>query len=187
MPNYRNKSKIVKREELVPPGKLEEGMVITFRYNTGSDKTPVVLVIYYDRKKKMIEGINLNYITISRVGRLVELMGDAKVGIDKDEMIDEFEKDITRIQLSSKKRRDNPSPIPVARIIIRPPIRSKSFPAKGKIRLLRIVPIIYVKLSSIRLSPVLDIRYSLKTPTPIVCPGILASMPKVLATIITQP
>ena len=110
MPNYRNKSKIVKREELVPPGKLQEGMVITFRYNTGSDKTPVVLVIYYDRKKKMIEGINLNYITISRVGRLVELMGDAKVDIDKDEMIDEFEKDITRIQLSSKKTRDNMTP-----------------------------------------------------------------------------
>ena len=110
MPNYRNKSKIVKREELIPPGKLEEGMIITFRYNSGSDKTPVVLVIYYDRKKKMIEGINLNYITISRVGRLVELMGDAKVGVDKDEMIDEFEKDITRIQLSSKKRRDNMTP-----------------------------------------------------------------------------
>ena len=110
MPNYRNKSKIVKREELIPPGKLDEGMIITFRYNSGSDKTPVVLVIYYDKKKKMIEGINLNYITISRVGRLVELMGDAKVGIDKDEMIDEFEKDITRIQLSSKKRRDNMTP-----------------------------------------------------------------------------
>ena len=110
MPNYRNKSKIVKREELIPPGKLQEGMIITFRYNSGSDKTPVVLVIYYDKKKKMIEGINLNYITISRVGRLVELMGDAKVGIDKDEIVDEFEKDITRIQLSSKKTRDNMTP-----------------------------------------------------------------------------
>ena len=110
MPNYRNKSKIVQREEVIPPGKLDEGMIITFRYNSGSDKTPVVLVIYYDKKKKMIEGINLNYITISRVGRLVELMGDAKVGIDKDEMVDEFEKDITRIQLSSKKRRDNMTP-----------------------------------------------------------------------------
>ena len=88
MPNYRNKSKIVKREELVPPGKLEEGMIISFRYNTGSDKTPVVLVLYYDRKKKFIEGINLNYITISRVGRLVELMSDAKVSIDKDEFRD---------------------------------------------------------------------------------------------------
>ena len=110
MPNYRNKSKIVKREELVPPGKLEEGMIITFRYNTGSDKTPVVLVLYYDRKKKFIEGINLNYITISRVGRLVELMSDAKVSIDKDEFIDEFEQDITRIQLSAKKKRGNMTP-----------------------------------------------------------------------------
>ena len=110
MPNYRNKSKIVKREELIPPGKLEEGMIVTFRYKGGSDKTPVVLVIYYDRKTKFIEGINLNYITISRVGRLVELMGDAKVGIDKDEMIEEFEKDITRVQLSSRKKRGNMTP-----------------------------------------------------------------------------
>ena len=110
MPNYRNKSKIVKREELIPPGKLEEGMFITFRYNSGSDKTPVVLVLHYDRKKKLIEGINLNYITISRVGRLVELMGDAKVSVDKDEMIEEFEKDITRVQLSAKKRRGNMTP-----------------------------------------------------------------------------
>ena len=92
MPNYRNKSKIVKREELIPDGKLEEGMIVTFRYNGGSDKTPVVLVIYHDRKKKFIEGINLNYITISRVGRLVELMGDAKVGIDKDEMMKNLKK-----------------------------------------------------------------------------------------------
>ena len=44
------------------------------------------------------------------MGRLVELMGDAKVGIDKDEMIDEFEKDITRIQLSAKKKRDHMTP-----------------------------------------------------------------------------
>ena len=110
MPNYRNKSKIVKREELIPDGRLEEGMIVTFRYNGGSDKTPVVLVIYYDKQKKMIEGINLNYITISRVGRLVELMSDAKVGIDKDEMIEEFEKDITRVQLSSRKKRGNMTP-----------------------------------------------------------------------------
>ena len=110
MPNYRNKSKIVKREELIPDGKLEEGMIITFRYSGGSDKTPVVFVLHYDRKKKFIEGINLNYITISRVGRLVELMGDAKVKIDKDEMVEEFEKDITRIQLSAKKRRGNMTP-----------------------------------------------------------------------------
>ena len=110
MPNYRNKSKIVKREELIPDGRLEDGMIVTFRYNSGSDKTPVVFVLHYDKKKKMIEGINLNYITISRVGRLVELMGDANVKIDKDEMIEDFEKDITRIQLSAKKKRDNMTP-----------------------------------------------------------------------------
>ena len=110
MPNYRNKSKIVNREELIPPDRLEEGMIITFRYNSGSDKTPVVLVIYYDRKKKFIEGINLNYITISRVKRLIELMNDARVGVSINEMIEEFKQDITRVQLSSKKRRDNMTP-----------------------------------------------------------------------------
>ena len=104
MPNYRNKSKIVQREEVIPPGKLDEGMFITFRYNTGSDKTPVVLVIYYDRKKRFIEGINLNYISISRVGRLIDLINEANAGLNEDEMVEEFEKNITRVQISSKKR-----------------------------------------------------------------------------------
>ena len=94
---------------------------------------------------------------------------------------------LIRVTVCAKKRRDNPSPIPVARIIMRAPIRSKSFPAKGRRRLLNIVPIMYAKLSSIRFSPVMEIRYSLKTPTPIVCPGMLASIPKVLAAIITHP
>ena len=33
-----------------------------------------------------------------------------RFGIDKDEMIEEFEKDITRVQLSAKKKRDNMTP-----------------------------------------------------------------------------
>ena len=64
MPNYHIKSKIVKREELIPPGRLAEGMIISFRYSSGSDKTPLVLVLNNDKEKKMIEGINLNYITM---------------------------------------------------------------------------------------------------------------------------
>ena len=110
MPNYRNRPKIIKREELVPSGRLEEGMIVTFRYRGGSDKTPIVLIIYYDRKNKMFEGINLNYITMSRVGRLVEIMGEHKVNINKDEEVDDFEKDVTKIQLSSKKKRDHMTP-----------------------------------------------------------------------------
>ena len=66
--------------------------------------------MYFIANWKMFVGINLTYITISRVGRLVELMGDAKVGIDKDEMIEEFERDITRVQLSSRKRIGNMTP-----------------------------------------------------------------------------
>jgi len=110
VPNYRNKSKIVKKEELIPPGKLQEGMIVTFRYNSGSDKTPVVLVIYYDKEKKMIEGLNLNYITMSRVGRLVEIMGEHDVLVDRNEIDDNFDEDITRIQISSKKIRNNMTP-----------------------------------------------------------------------------
>ncbi len=110
MPNYRNRARIIKREELVPSGRLEEGMIVTFRYKGGSDRTPIVFIIYYDRKKKMFEGINLNYITMSRVGRLVEIMGEHKVNINKDEEILDFEKDVTKIQISSKKRRGHMTP-----------------------------------------------------------------------------
>ena len=110
MPNYRNRARIIKREELVPSGRLEEGMIVTFRYKGGTDRTPIVFIIYYDRKKKMFEGINLNYITMSRVGRLVEIMGEHKVNINKDEEILDFEKNVTKIQISSKKRRDHMTP-----------------------------------------------------------------------------
>ena len=111
MPNYRHKSKIIKRSEIVPPGKLEEGMFVTFRYSSSSsDKTPIVLIIYYDRKNKYIEGINLNYVTISRVGRLFELMKDAKVEVNKDEIIEEFEQDLTRVKVSSKRKVGNMTP-----------------------------------------------------------------------------
>ena len=110
MAKYNNKRAITLKETVISTGQILEGMVVSFRYKDGFDTTPLVLILYYDKKKKMIEGINLNYITISRVGRLVELMGDAKVGIDKDEMIEEFERDITRVQLSSRKRIGNMTP-----------------------------------------------------------------------------
>tara|TARA_B100001996_G_C18486692_1_gene525964 strand:+ start:181 stop:633 length:453 start_codon:yes stop_codon:yes gene_type:complete len=110
MPNYRNRPNIVKTEESVPFDKLKDGMIVTFRYKGGSDKTPIVLILYYDKEKKMIEGLNLNYITMSRVGRLVEIMGEHDVLVDRNEIDDNFDEDITRIQISSKKIRNNMTP-----------------------------------------------------------------------------
>ena len=110
MPNYRHKSKIVKREEIIPDGRLKEGMIVSFRYKGGSDKTPLVLVLYNDKDKKMIEGINLNYLNLDRVTRLFEIMKEQKVKVNKDEIIEDFESDITRVQLSSFKIKDNTTP-----------------------------------------------------------------------------
>ena len=111
MPNYRNKSKIVKREELIPPGKLEEGMVITFRYNTGTDKTPVVLVIYYDRKKKMIEGINLNYLVLSKVKKIFQLTKSRlQTEVQKDEKVIGVSQDFTRVPISAFRKRSQITP-----------------------------------------------------------------------------
>ncbi len=47
---------------------------------------------------------------MSRVSRLVEIMGEHKVLINKDEIVDDFEQDVTRIQISSKKKKDNMTP-----------------------------------------------------------------------------
>jgi len=110
MPNYHHKSKIVKREEIIPDGRLKEGMIVSFRYKGGSDKSPLVLVLYNDRDKKMIEGINLNYLNLDRVTRLFEIMVEQKVKVNKDEVIEDFESDITRVQLSSFKIKDNTTP-----------------------------------------------------------------------------
>ena len=85
-------------------------MVISFRYKGGFDTTPLVLILYYDKKKKMIEGVNLNYVTVRRIEKLFDAIKQEVVPLEMDEIIAGESRDTTRVQLSSQRRRGNITP-----------------------------------------------------------------------------
>ncbi len=110
MAKYNNKRAITLKETTISSGQILEGMVISFRYRGGFDTNPLVLVIYNDRKNKKIEGINLNYITLRRIEKLFESTISEGVPINMDEMLAGETRDVTRVQLSSRRRSGNVTP-----------------------------------------------------------------------------
>ena len=110
MAKYNNKRAITLKETVISSRQILEGMVISFRYKDGFDSTPLVLVLYNDRKTKRIEGINLNYITVRRIEKLFESIKDENVPLNMDEMIAGETRDTTRVQLSSRRRSGNITP-----------------------------------------------------------------------------
>lgn len=110
MAKYNNKRAITLKETVISTDQILEGMVISFRYRGGSDTNPLVLILYNDRVKKMIEGINLNYVTLRRIKKFFESIKDENVPLNMDEKLAGETRDTTRIQLSSKKSRGNMTP-----------------------------------------------------------------------------
>ena len=110
MAKYNNKRAITLKETTISSGQILEGMVISFRYRGGFDTNPLVLVIYNDRKKKMIEGVNLNYVTVRRIEKLFDAIKQEGVPLEMDEIIAGESRDTTRVQLSSQRRRGNITP-----------------------------------------------------------------------------
>jgi len=107
---YNNKRAITLKETVISTGQILEGMVVSFRYKDGFDTTPLVLILYYDKKKKMIEGINLNYVTVRRIEKLFDAVRQEGVPLEMDELIAGESRDTTRIQLSSQRRQGNVTP-----------------------------------------------------------------------------
>ena len=110
MAKYNNKRAITLKETVISSGQILEGMVISFRYKGGFDTTPLVLILYYDKKKKMIEGVNLNYVTVRRIEKLFDAIKQEGVPLEMDEIIAGESRDTTRVQLSSQRRRGNITP-----------------------------------------------------------------------------
>ena len=61
-------------------------------------------------RNKKIEGINLNYITVRRIEKLFESTISEGVPINMDEMLAGETRDVTRVQLSSRRRSGNVTP-----------------------------------------------------------------------------
>ena len=110
MAKYNNKKLITLKQTIISSGQILEGMVISFRYRGGFDSTPLVLVLYNDRKNKKFEGVNLNYVTTRRIEKLFESIRDENVPLNMDEMLAGEDRDVTRVQISSRRRSGNVTP-----------------------------------------------------------------------------
>ena len=110
MAKYNNKRAITLKETTISSGQILEGMVISFRYRGGFDSAPLVLVLYNDRKNKKFEGVNLNYVTSRRIEKLFEAIKDENVPLNMDEMLAGETRDVTRVQISSRRRSGNVTP-----------------------------------------------------------------------------
>ena len=117
MPKFKHHSRLIKSSQVISTASIMEGMVLSFSYSTtraGSvtnDFTPIVLVLYRDKVKGVIEGINLNYLPYAKVKKVFKIVQQRlKSEILLDENIPGVSKDFTRLQISSQRRRSNLTP-----------------------------------------------------------------------------
>jgi len=106
-----NNRKIILSEQTLPIGKLLSGMIVTFNYSEEgvTDPRPILLFLHRDSEKKLIEGLNMNYINPSKIKKLFQVI-EFKKGVHAQENLIALKEDYFRIQLSVTKRRSFMSP-----------------------------------------------------------------------------
>jgi len=114
---YKHHSKIIKDSHVISTASIMEGMILSFSYSTtraGSitnDYTPIVLVLYRNKKKGVIEGINLNYLNITKIKKVFTIVQKRmRSEILTNESVPGVSQDFTRVQISSQRRRSNLTP-----------------------------------------------------------------------------
>ena len=117
MLKYKHHSKIIKDSHVISTASIMEGMILSFSYSTtraGSttnDYTPIVLVLYRNKKKGVIEGINLNYLNITKIKKVFTIVQKRmRSEILTNESVPGVSQDFTRVQISSQRRRSNLTP-----------------------------------------------------------------------------
>ena len=86
-------------------------MVLTFKYvaENISDKSPLILFLYYDIENGLIEGLNLNYISKYKLKMLFEQFKQTtKVGERPKEVSNLISEDYTYVSLPPLKKVTNP-------------------------------------------------------------------------------
>ena len=117
MLKYKHHSKIIKDSHVISTASIMEGMILSFSYSTtraGSitnDYTPIVLVLYRNKKKGVIEGINLNYLNVTKIKKVFTIVQKRmRSEILTNESVPGVSQDFTRVQISSQRRRSNLTP-----------------------------------------------------------------------------
>ena len=111
MANRYNNRKIILTAQTLPMGKLLSGMIVTFNYSEEgvTDPRPILLFLHRDGEKKLIEGLNMNYINPAKIKKLFQVI-EFKKGVHGQENLIALREDYFRIQLSVTKRRSFMSP-----------------------------------------------------------------------------
>ena len=117
MAKYKHHARLIESTKIIANKAIIEGMIVSFSYTSTrakavtNDYTPLVLVLYRNRKKGLLEGVNLNYMPISKVKKLFKLVGSRlRSEVLTDEKIPGISADFTRVQISSQRRRSNITP-----------------------------------------------------------------------------
>ena len=107
MASRYNNRKIIKSFQTVPINKVIPGMILTFNYSEQGvmDPRPILLYLHTDRKKKNIEGLNMNYINPTKIKKLFQVIDFKKTKVDEVENLISLKEEYFRIQISNPKKR----------------------------------------------------------------------------------
>ena len=99
-----NNRKIITTQQTLPVGKLLPGMIVTFNYAVPevTDPRPLLLFLYHNKKLKVIEGLNINYIGPAKIKKFFNYV-DFKKGTTGPENLIALKEDYFRIQISTPK------------------------------------------------------------------------------------
>ena len=104
-----NNRKIILTAQTLPMGKLLSGMIVTFNYSEEGVTDPRPILLFLHREKKLIEGLNMNYINPAKIKKLFQVIAFKK-GEHGQENLIALNEDYFRIQLSVTKKRSFMSP-----------------------------------------------------------------------------
>ena len=104
-----NNRKIILTAQTLPMGKLLSGMIVTFNYSEKGVTDPRPILLFLHHEKKLIEGLNMNYINPAKIKKLFQVIAFKK-GEHGQENLIALSEDYFRIQLSITKSRSFMSP-----------------------------------------------------------------------------
>ena len=82
-----NNRRIVKSIQTIPFGRLLPGMIVTFNYSEQGvlDPRPILLFFNNNVERKVIEGLNMNYLNPTKMKKLFQVADFKKTELDEVE------------------------------------------------------------------------------------------------------
>ena len=94
------------------PRRLIPGMIVTFNYSEQGvmDPRPILLFLNNNAERKTIEGLNMNYLNLTKLKKLFQVADFKKTELDEVENLISLPDNYFRIQISNPKKRSAMSP-----------------------------------------------------------------------------